>query len=368
MPALTPIAVGDGAEVVVLTENAILYERSPPGTFVGLLSVTNSLYTWTWTLVDDAEGLFSLDGDALEAGSVEADYEDASSATISVEATNGSVTLSKQFVVPIGDINEAPTDILILGGFVAENAANGAYVGTATAVDPDGDAVFTWVLTDSSAGKFAIGASTGVITKAAALDYEMAITHDITIRVTDAGGLLFEKTITITVQDFDEGQPAAAPANTVLPAISGTQQQGHALVGTTGTWTGNAIPGYLFQWKRGGVAITGATNSTYTLAAADVGTVITLTVTAVNQVSSVAATSAATGTITASGFTTTAYIRRTPAGIADGSSWANAGSLASLPAFISAAAPDTIIYIRADEGLTRRLSLRSRLVERLAIA
>jgi hypothetical protein len=55
---------------------------------------------------------------------------------------------------------------------------------------------------------------------------------------------------------------------------------------------------YTYQWKRGGVAISGATSSTYTLQAADNNTQITCTVTGINTYGSTPSTSAATPTIT----------------------------------------------------------------------
>lgn len=84
--------------------------------------------------------------------------------------------------------------------------------------------------------------------------------------------------------DIDGGN---APSNTVAPAITGTAQEGQTLTCLTGTWTGNPTPTYTYQWKRNGSNIGSATNSTYTLVTADVGTSIKCTVTATNAISSV---------------------------------------------------------------------------------
>lgn len=59
-----------------------------------------------------------------------------------------------------------------------------------------------------------------------------------------------------------------------------------------------------YQWKRDGVAISGETERTYTLQAADVGTDITVTVTATNFVGSTARTSPPVGPITTPVFAT----------------------------------------------------------------
>ena len=86
------------------------------------------------------------------------------------------------------------------------------------------------------------------------------------------------------VTDIDGGN---APVNSVAPALSGTAQEGQTLTCSTGTWSGS--PTYTYQWKRDGNNITSATNSTYTLVTADVGTSIKCTVTATNFVGSATA-------------------------------------------------------------------------------
>jgi hypothetical protein len=73
----------------------------------------------------------------------------------------------------------------------------------------------------------------------------------------------------------------AVPVNTVAPTISGTATIGQTLTSTTGTWTSDTgVTGYLYQWYRDATLITGATNSTYVLALADVGFDITCRVAA----------------------------------------------------------------------------------------
>ncbi|MBC7542816.1 MAG: hypothetical protein H7338_08805 [Candidatus Sericytochromatia bacterium] len=94
---------------------------------------------------------------------------------------------------------------------------------------------------------------------------------------------------------------AVAPANTVLPTISGTAKQLQSLTRTTGTWTGS--PTFATQWLRcdaagaNPVAIASATGSTYVLTAADVGSTIRSRVTGTNGGGSVAAESVQTATI-----------------------------------------------------------------------
>jgi hypothetical protein len=72
------------------------------------------------------------------------------------------------------------------------------------------------------------------------------------------------------------------PLNTVAPQISGTVGIGTTFTCTQGTWTGNATITYSYQWNRDGIAISGATASTYTTVSQDAWKTITCTVTATN--------------------------------------------------------------------------------------
>jgi hypothetical protein len=94
------------------------------------------------------------------------------------------------------------------------------------------------------------------------------------------------------------GGGGTAPANTVLPLISGTTAVGSTLTTTTGTWTGSPTITYAYQWLRGGTPIGGANASSYPLVSGDAGATITVAVTASNSAGSAGATSAGVGPIT----------------------------------------------------------------------
>jgi hypothetical protein len=90
----------------------------------------------------------------------------------------------------------------------------------------------------------------------------------------------------------------AAPANTVLPAITGTTAKGQTLSVSNGTWSGSPTS-YAYQWKRDGAAISGATSATYVLVSGDVGTSTSCTVTASSTNGSASATATGVGPIAA---------------------------------------------------------------------
>lgn len=87
----------------------------------------------------------------------------------------------------------------------------------------------------------------------------------------------------------DEG----APINVGLPFFTGTLEDGETLTADNGTWLnyGDTDLTYAYQWKRDGVNISLATASTYVLTPTDVGTIITVQVTATNENGSTAAVS-----------------------------------------------------------------------------
>lgn len=98
----------------------------------------------------------------------------------------------------------------------------------------------------------------------------------------------------------DGGGGGSAPANTALPAVGGSAQQGQMLTASPGTWTGSPAPGFAYQWRRGGADIAGATAASYTATGADVGLTLAVRVTASNASGSASATSAATAAVTQS--------------------------------------------------------------------
>lgn len=87
------------------------------------------------------------------------------------------------------------------------------------------------------------------------------------------------------------------PSNTVLPAISGTLQTGQILSCSDGTWNEYPIGTKTYQWTRDGVDISGATNNTYLLIAADADTLIGCEVTSTNASGAVTAVAADVGPI-----------------------------------------------------------------------
>ena len=172
----------------------------------------------------------------------------------------------------------------------AQSAAeNQQAVATVVAVDDDaGDSVTGYALTGGAdQAKFAI-TSAGVLTFAAAPDYENPTDVESTTPVNGAGNNEYvvevtatsgtgarqrtaSRTVTVTVTNAND-------APTGQPAISGTERVGETLTAATGAIADqDGLSGVTFsyQWRRvdGGTTtdITGATSSTHVLTAADLG-------------------------------------------------------------------------------------------------
>jgi GH25 family lysozyme M1 (1,4-beta-N-acetylmuramidase) len=84
------------------------------------------------------------------------------------------------------------------------------------------------------------------------------------------------------------GSTGAAPVATALPSIAGTAQAGQALTASVGTWTGSPT-GFAYQWRRcdpagaACAAIEGAAAAQYAVSPGDIGSTLSLVVTATGK-------------------------------------------------------------------------------------
>ena len=90
---------------------------------------------------------------------------------------------------------------------VDENSANGTVVGTVFASDPNGDSLSYAITGGNTGGAFAINVENGALSVAnsAVLDYETITQFGLTVQVVDPGGLNDSATITVALNDIDEG-------------------------------------------------------------------------------------------------------------------------------------------------------------------
>src|SRR6185369_10161675 len=113
-------------------------------------------------------------------------------------------TLDKAFTISVTNVNEGPTNISLSSASVAENSANGTVVGVLHDIDPDAGDSATFSLLNNAGGRFAISGSNLVVADGSLLNFEQGASHAVTVRVTDSGGLTFDKAFTIAVTDVAE--------------------------------------------------------------------------------------------------------------------------------------------------------------------
>ena len=105
---------------------------------------------------------------------------------------------------------------------VAESAAVGSAVGTASATDADGDSLTYSISAGNGGGEFAIDAASGAITLAAALDYEKTTSYALTVAAND-GNHAGTDTASVTVSVTDVlDTPPSAPTGTSATHAGGT--------------------------------------------------------------------------------------------------------------------------------------------------
>ena len=138
------------------------------------------------------------------------DYETTKSYSLTVTASDGTLTTDIPVKITVTDVDEAPDGSTVTRS-VPENSSAGATVGApVTTTDPDGDTL-TYTLKQAS-NEFAIAASTGQLTvkSGATLDYETKSAYSVTVQASD-GDNTTDIAVTINLTDVNE-PPAAAPA------------------------------------------------------------------------------------------------------------------------------------------------------------
>ena len=168
----------------------------------------------TYSLDDDAGGRFTINsstGIITVADNSLLDYEATTSHNVMVRATSDDTSFttavftisllddtSETGVGPISDMDPTVNSL-------PENATAGAAVGiTALATDPDVTDTITYSLDDTAGGRFAINATTGVVTLAGGVDAEAFTTHSITVRATSSDATFSTAVFTVNITDVDE--------------------------------------------------------------------------------------------------------------------------------------------------------------------
>ncbi len=161
--------------------------------------------TYTYSLMSDHDGLFSIDATSGAVTTNRAvDFEEQASYTLTAVAVSSTgATLTQDFTVAVDDLNDAPVfNPATLS--VSEDVSVGSVVGTLSGTDQDFGDVLSFSLVNDADGRFSIDASTGVVSVARTLDFETAESHEIVALVTDSASASDTTTLTVQVQDVFE--------------------------------------------------------------------------------------------------------------------------------------------------------------------
>jgi Ca2+-binding RTX toxin-like protein len=160
------------------------------------------------TLSGTDAALFRVIGSALflRAGALlDAELKSSYSVHIAVsDPALGGPAVGTDFTLAIGNVNEAPTSVMLSVTSVLENAVAGTVVGTLSAIDPDLSDKVGFELTNSAGGAFALLGDQIVVANPTLLDFEVGGSKTVSVLATDAGGLQLSKDITITIADIAE--------------------------------------------------------------------------------------------------------------------------------------------------------------------
>ncbi|TRT61621.1 MAG: DUF4114 domain-containing protein [Microcystis aeruginosa Ma_QC_C_20070703_M131] len=199
-------------------------ENVPVNTVIGTFSSTDpdTGNTFTYSLIagtgDTDNTAFSIVGNQLQINN-SPDFETKNSYSIRVKTTDqGGLSFEKTLTITVNDVNEtpgnqAPTNLALSASTVDENVPVNTVIGTFSSTDPDSGNTFTYSLiagtgdTDNTA--FSIVGNQLQINNSP--DFETKNSYSIRVKTTDQGGLSFEKTLTIAVNDVNENPSNQAP-------------------------------------------------------------------------------------------------------------------------------------------------------------
>lgn len=290
-------------------------EHSAAGTTIGAAIPVDAVSAGAVSVFSQAVAnrvAMSIDGRTMVVGAGNTNFESNPTSASVFEFTDARGAWRFPATISVTDIADAPTvsgaaeilDDAIAGATVGVTitadlrdfftVASGQTLSFAVSHGSVGGDGHTWTWTPASAGSATV---TVTATDQDAQSGQAVST--VTVAAANTPPVAADVTLNYIVP---EG--VAVPANTAVPTVSGTLKVGSVLTSTTGTWT-NTPTGYAYQWQRsdngtsGWTNISGATASTYTLAAGDDLKYIRSTVVASNAAGSgTAANSAATGQIT----------------------------------------------------------------------
>ena len=218
------------------TANTIA-ENATANTTVGITALASDADvddSTTYSLSDDAGGLFKINASTgvvslVTSGSLDA--ETATSHNITVLATSDDTSTSNQtFSITVTDVNEAPAQLSLSTTTVDENTdtLGGHTVGALSTSDVDaGDSATYSIQGGADAVVFSIGGvnSNELILSDGTLDFETQSSYTVIVRVTDSGGLTHDESLVVTVNDINDTPKPAVERSAVYTNEGGSESE-----------------------------------------------------------------------------------------------------------------------------------------------
>lgn len=193
----------------IMLDNDSVLENAESGTLVGTFTASGLTEPITYSLVsgegDTYNGSFDIVDDELITFDI-FNYEEGSTKSIRVAATDGETTVFKTFLISITNVLEPPNNIILSKNSIIENNSIGDTVATLSTVHTENlSAVPTYAMAagtgDTDNASFEID---GNALKAAEIfDKEIKATYSIRISTTTGAGT-FSKAFTITITEVNE--------------------------------------------------------------------------------------------------------------------------------------------------------------------
>ena len=223
---------------LILSANS-LAENTPVGSLIGRLSAMDSDVGDTLTYSVSDETNFEISGDSL-LNKVVFNFESTPSYNLTLTVTDlGGFTATLDTVILVTNENESPTALTLSANTLAENTPVGSLIGTLSAMDSDMGEVLTYSVSDET--NFEISGDS--LLNKVVFDFETTPSYNLTLTVTDLGGLTATLDTVILVTNENESPTALTlsanslaentPVGTVIGRLSATDQD----VGDVFTYT-----------------------------------------------------------------------------------------------------------------------------------
>ncbi len=208
-------------------QNFSISENSPNGTVVGTVTASDADLADSLSfsiIAGNNNNAFSINrstGEMTVNDSVQLDFESISNYIVTVQVTDngvGNLSDTASIEINLTDTNESPDSITLTNTHIDENieTSSGHIVGLLNATDEDTADTFTYTISGGADQlNFSVGGTNQdeLIISDGILVFENQSTYEITVRVTDAGGLSHDESFMVTINQLNTSDNSIAEQN-----------------------------------------------------------------------------------------------------------------------------------------------------------